>query len=106
MPWRRTHIVAEEEPIAVAPRHCRGSGGRQDADALGRQALGELHQWRPLESPSRRTATTLGELKQQLVVGELQQQRPFETLPARHCFSEREKNEGRREIKRDIYSAT
>jgi hypothetical protein len=44
---------------------------------------------------------TLGELQQQLVVGELQQQQPFETLPAHHCFSERER---RREIKSDIYS--
>jgi hypothetical protein len=47
---------------------------------------------------------TLGELQQQLIVGELQQQRPFETLPAHRCFLEREKNGGRREIERDIYS--
>jgi hypothetical protein len=33
---------------------------------------------------------TLGELQQQLIVGEVQQQQPFKTLPARHCFSERE----------------
>jgi hypothetical protein len=46
---------------------------------------------------------TLGELQQQLIVGNLQQQQPFETLLARHCFLEREReNEGRREIERDI----
>jgi hypothetical protein len=53
-PWRRrTHAVEEEEPIAVAPRHCRGSGGRRDVGALGRQALEELQQQRPLENSSR-----------------------------------------------------
>jgi hypothetical protein len=70
-PWRRrTRAVEEQEPATVAPRHRRGSEGRRDA---GRQALGEL--------------------QQQLVVGELQQQRPFETLPALCCFLEREREE-------------
>jgi hypothetical protein len=69
-PWRRTRAMEEQEPATVAPRHRRGSEGRRDA---GRQALGEL--------------------QQQLVVGELQQQRPFETLPALRCFLEREREE-------------
>jgi hypothetical protein len=97
-----THAV-EEEPAAMAPHHRRGFRGRRDADAHGRPALKELQQQRPLESSSCQTVATLGELQQQLIVGELQQQRPFDTLPAYHCFSEREKK-GRREIERDIYS--
>jgi hypothetical protein len=73
-PWRRrTNAVEEQEPAAVAPHLRRGSGGRRDADARERQALEELQQQRPMESSSHRTAATLGELQQQLNIGELQQ---------------------------------
>jgi hypothetical protein len=84
---------------------CRGGGPapplwrrrtrERDADAHRRQALGELQQQRPLESSSHRTVATLGDLQQQLVVGVLQQQRPYQLIVV---FLEREKNEGRREV--------
>jgi hypothetical protein len=73
VPWRRTDAVEEQEPATMAPHLRRGSRGRRDADACERQALEELQQQRPLESSSHRTAATLGELQQQLIIGELQQ---------------------------------
>jgi hypothetical protein len=47
--WRRrTHAVEEEEPAAMAPHNRRGSGGKRDAGAHGRQAIGELQQQRTI----------------------------------------------------------
>jgi hypothetical protein len=69
-----SHAMEEEEPVAMVPRHRRGSRWRRDAGAHRRQALTLLQQQRPLESASRQSSVTLVKLQQQLVTGELQQQ--------------------------------